>query len=311
MKILKSEERKSKRRLLQWAGTIVTLSALIFLISQQGWGEIASAVSQISVWHLGSAVVLMLCSRLAVAMRWYILVKAIEPQVSFKNLAQVTFAGLFASNFLPSTIGGDVVRLVGVMQYSISSAGGAASLLIDRLVGILSMLIMIPFAGKVTIKEIFGQTVYGPVLVYGLLGNFKLKEIFGRFYKWIIDTLKTCSLWYEHPLSISGAFFFNALHMISLFGTLGVIVSGLGDYLPLWKLGALWSIVYFITLVPISINGYGLQEISVAFVLTHWGNMSSSHSITVALMIRMMFVLLSLPGAAFLPKLISRLDKRR
>jgi len=65
-------------------------------------------------------------------------------QISLAETLRLTFAGLFANNFLPSTVGGDVVRLAGAMQARYDSAISAASLVIDRLVGMAGMTLFLP-----------------------------------------------------------------------------------------------------------------------------------------------------------------------
>jgi len=46
-----------------------------------------------------------------------------------------------------------------------------------------------------------------------------------------------------------------------------------------------------------SINGYSLQELSIVFTLTQWGELSSENSIVVAILNRLMFIVASVPGA--------------
>ncbi len=67
-------------------------------------------------------------------------------KIPFRQSLRITFAGLFASNFLPTTIGGDVVRLAGAIQYRLDAATSTASLVVDRLVGMAGMAMMVPFS---------------------------------------------------------------------------------------------------------------------------------------------------------------------
>jgi hypothetical protein len=79
----------------------------------------------------------------------------------------------------------------------------------------------------------------------------------------------------------------------------------MGEPMPFWKIAGLWSAVYFITLIPISVNGYGVQEIS-----THWlyfavGGLSEPVTLTLALLIRTLTILASLPGALYVPDILA------
>jgi len=73
----------------------------------------------------------------------------------------------------------------------------------------------------------------------------------------------------------------------------------------------LWSLTYFITLIPISINGYGLQELSFTFLMSNVAGLAPVASLTVAVLIRAYFMLSSLPGAVFLPSILSAMADRK
>ena len=75
--------------------------------------------------------------------------------------------------------------------------------------------------------------------------------------------------------------------------------------MPLWLIGGLYSLVYFVTLIPISVNGYGLQEISMTIIFSNLGNATVSNGLTVALLFRTLMLLASLPGVLFLPDILS------
>ena len=83
------------------------------------------------------------------------------------------------------------------------------------------------------------------------------------------------------------------------------------DTLPFWEVAGLWSITYFVTLLPVSINGLGIQEVSIAFLLINIGGVSAQHGLSAAVILRTLIMLASLPGALFLPGLIANDDDAR
>ena len=102
--------------LLRWLGTIAALVLVVYLISQQGWDEIAEAVTRIELWRFVAAIALTLISRVAVARRWHVLLRSGGINATWSQSLRITFAGLFANNFLPTTVGGDVARMAGALQ---------------------------------------------------------------------------------------------------------------------------------------------------------------------------------------------------
>ena len=83
----------------------------------------------------------------------------------------------------------------------------------------------------------------------------------------------------------------------------------MNDPVPYWLIGGLWSLVYFVTLIPVSINGLGVQEVAITFAFSTLGGASEQSSLTLALLIRTLFILASLPGAIFLPGILPEVKK--
>ena len=73
----------------------------------------------------------------------------------------------------------------------------------------------------------------------------------------------------------------------------------------------MYTLTYFVTLVPISINGLGVQELSMTFLLVQLGGLTSSESATIALLTRLLIILTSLPGAFFLPSILAAMNEKK
>jgi len=78
----------------------------------------------------------------------------------------------------------------------------------------------------------------------------------------------------------------------------------MGESLSFWLISGLYSLVYFVTLFPISLNGYGIQEVSMTYILSELGNASLETSLVVALLFRTLMMFVSLPGAFFAPEIL-------
>ncbi len=79
-------------------------------------------------------------------MRWHVLMSSAGTGITIRQSMRLTFAMLFASNFLPTTIGGDVVRLAGAIRLGFDQAISVASLVVDRLIGMAGMAMGLIFA---------------------------------------------------------------------------------------------------------------------------------------------------------------------
>ena len=126
--------KRNRRLALQSAGTLLAVILLVVLLRDGGWDEIVDAFREIKTADLLWVALLFLISRLATVGRWHVLLRSGGINIRFRDSMSLTFTGLFASNFLPTTIGGDVVRLAGAMQMGFDRAVCLASMAADRLI---------------------------------------------------------------------------------------------------------------------------------------------------------------------------------
>ena len=134
--------------------------------------------------------------------------------------------------------------------------------------------------------------------------NGKIQQLINRVKKALRELFFQIGDWIRHPISLLMPLLMTAIHMLMLFGIIKLVFQGMGDSVPLALIAGLYSVGYFITLIPISINGYGLQEISMTFLFVNIAGVSTSHAVIMALMIRFIMMAASLPGMVFLPRLL-------
>jgi uncharacterized membrane protein YbhN (UPF0104 family) len=293
---------RNRQLILQLVGTILAILLLVLLIREEKdeGKAILAAMREIKIVDLLWVALLFAISRLAVAWRWHVLLISGGIKIRFKDSLALTFMGLFATNFLPTTIGGDVVKLVGAMQMGFDRAVCLASIAADRLIGMAGMCMTAPI-GLAYSWDLLQLNVFS----LSFLSRFQ-KPL--AFFK---RTLSTFSLWLRKPGSLLASLAFTWIHMLCLFGSIYIFVDDLGTHVSFWMIAGLWSLTYLITLIPISINGYGVQELAFTFLMSNVLGLPPAIGATVALLIRAYFLLSSLPGAAFLPSILSALAKQK
>ena len=135
---------ENRQTIVRALGSILALALLIILLEEEGDGKLFSALRRVSIGYFLAAVIALSISRLFAAARWHILLKSAGVEIPFLRSIMLTFTGNFSSNFLPTTIGGDVVRLAGAMQLGYDRAISVASLVADRLIGLAGMSLALP-----------------------------------------------------------------------------------------------------------------------------------------------------------------------
>ena len=302
--VLSRHKKLSRELLLRLLGTMIAFGVVAYLI-WRNWSDFLNAIRRLPLGILLIVLGLAFLSRLMVTLRWFILLRVVEPGVTFWWVFRLSFVGLFSTNVLPSTIGGDIVKLGGGIQAGLDSAGVAASLVIDRLVGMATMATFLPFG----IAPIIHVNAFRGSLAAGVTGQFFSKQ-WHRWVNFINKTWKSLKLWLKKPSHLVGAAFFSYVHMACTFSMVAILLRGLSDPISWWTAGGLWVLVYFITLIPVSINGLGLQEISLSLIYMSFAGISESNSLVLALLMRVFFIIASLPGAFFLPGVLSTYRKQ-
>lgn len=293
---------------LRWVGTIVALGLLVYLLAQQGWDEFARAIAAIPTWAFLAAFACLFGSRLTTIGRWLALLRAADVRISVWDAFKLVFAGLFASNFLPTTIGGDVVRLAGALQLRLDAGIITASLIVDRLVGMTGMATLLPLELPRVLRE--GLPALTGAAARGTLAAAALPTFLQPLWKKLLgftETIwKSVVHWVRRPLGLLHALLWTYGHMACVFGAVWFFLAGMGEPLSFWKIGGLWVLAYFITLLPVSINGLGVQELSIAMLYTTFGGISEETGLALAVLMRMLYMVASLPGVLFLPGLLQR-----
>ena len=250
----------NRRAVLRWAGTILSI-VLLGVLFYQFREDVLGAVRRVTPANLLLAFGCIFLSRLMTVGRWHILLRSGGIEIPLKSTLALTFTGLFASNFLPTTIGGDVVRLAGAMQLGYDRAVCLASIAADRLINMVGMSLAAPFG-------IYQLLQIGPLQALALAG---LRE---KSWDFVRRTLTSLTVWIKQPVAMLQALVFALGNLLLVVSAYYFLIQGMGAALPYWKLLGLVSLAYFITLTPISINGYGVHELSITFLFSQIGGVS-------------------------------------
>ena len=291
---MKAWLKTNRKSVLRWGGTILSV-ALLAVLFYQFREDVLGALQHVTLANLLLAFGCIFLSRLMTVARWHVLLRSGGIDIPLSQTVSLTFTGLFASNFLPTTIGGDVVRLAGAMQMGYDRAVCLASIAADRLINMAGM----SFAAPIGIYQLVQLS---PLQAFALAGLPK------KSWDFVRRTLTSLTVWIKQPIALLKALGFAWANLLLVVAAYYFLIQGMGAFLPYWKLIGLVSLAYFITLVPISINGYGLHELSITFLFSQIGGVSIGVCAVVVVLQRLLMMLASLPGAITLPGVLAKMD---
>ena len=219
---------------------------------------------------------------------------------------------MFFNNFLPSTIGGDVIRVIKVVDDVGNRSSALASVIIERLMGIAATLFL-AFASLIVLWQEFEN----PRLLYvsGFLFIIIVLFFFGLirnrpflFLMRIFDTIK----WFDMGEKLKRLF--EAIHyfrkrrrilayafIFSLFSQTGIVVMNyalahaLDIEISFSYLFLVVMITFIITILP-SINGIGIREFGFISLLSKAG-VSNATAVSLSFLNLLIPMVLSLSGA--------------
>lgn len=117
-------------------------AALLWWLSKQVDFEKTSAAlktADLNYFFLAFAVFFVIY--FVLLLRWLVFVRALDLKVPLATLARYFAIGLFGNLFLPSSIGGDAIKIYGLCKHSAEKQKVVASVLLDRLSGYAGLVI--------------------------------------------------------------------------------------------------------------------------------------------------------------------------
>lgn len=147
----------------------LVLTGLLLVVSRPA--AVLDAVAGASWSWLAASFGLMLLDRVVMAWRWVRLLEAIEPRARSRvaTLLHVFFVSTYLGAFLPTSVGSDALRMVALGRHDLSRAAGVVSVLMDRVLGVLSILLMAGF-GLLSSRDLARDPAVAVPLATGALG---------------------------------------------------------------------------------------------------------------------------------------------
>src|SRR3954469_14897042 len=105
------------------------------------------------------------------ALRWRAVLSALGQDAKLRHLLSYTLAGLFVSNVLPTTIGGDVLRVSRLSKENGETTTSFASVVLERLTGwlVLPVITLVGFMLNPGLRELGSATEVAFALAVGTL----------------------------------------------------------------------------------------------------------------------------------------------
>jgi uncharacterized membrane protein YbhN (UPF0104 family) len=295
----------------------VSVVLLALLFSRIDVGHLWQMARGASVWWLSIALVVFLVSVLASTWRWRILLRAQQVDVPGRRLFASFLVAQFFNNFLPSNVGGDVIRISDTARPAGSKTLATTIVLIDRGLGLLG-LVLVAALGATAAGAVHPAAL--PIWPAWLWAGFLIAAAasapavlapsgFGRLLQpltvfhpeWVGERITTITAvlarFHEKPKVLAecfcGAVFVQAAIVIFYF----TVAYALHLDVSVWDLAVVVPMSAVVQLLPVSVNGFGVREATFTFYFARLGQPIES-ALLVSLVAQALLMLFSLLGAA-------------
>jgi uncharacterized membrane protein YbhN (UPF0104 family) len=257
-------------------------------------------------------------SFVAATWRWHLLLGAQNVRMPRLLLFKSYLVAAFFNNFLPSNIGGDVVRIRDTAPSAGSKTLATTVVLVDRVLGLMGLILVAAMGATLaaTAKAQAPSPIWPSWLWAGfLLGVAALAPAvlapagFGRLLRplavlhptWIGDRIETftdaLARFRQRPgvlaSCFTGAVFVQGLLVVYYLA----VVHALDIPVTIWDLAVIVPVSFVVQLVPISVNGFGLREATFSLYFSRL-HLPIHSAVLMSLMATGLMMLFSLTGAA-------------
>jgi uncharacterized protein (TIRG00374 family) len=296
------------RRLLGSAlKIIVSVALLIVVLRQVGWQKVWQTLRSVRLPYLIIVAFALALLGIGVrAYRWKVLLDALGIHMSLARLTSLYFVGTFFSDFLPTGVGGDVVRAYEVAQQTKNGAAAVGTVLVDRATGLLTLFLMAAVA-LLFEYHLVGSQVVVLILVLTMAswgGSILLMrgdwlERLGLM-RWVGKVRQVHEVYQAvHAcgsraiaVALGVSFVLNLL----LIAINCVIALSLGVQISLWYFLLFVPIISFLLMLPVSLSGWGVCEGGYIYLFAQAG-VAAPVALTMSLLVQSLQLALGLIGA--------------
>jgi uncharacterized membrane protein YbhN (UPF0104 family) len=243
-----------------------------------------------AIWLLG-ALALYLAMILTSAWRWGLLLKAQGLVFSFKKLTSSFLVATFFNNFLPSNIGGDVIRIADTAPAAGSKTLATTVVLLDRGIGLLGLVLMAAVGATVgpRLGDAAGAVGAGVLWVgFGVATAIATVALlfpatFTRLLyplrllhaEWVDERLArltaALSRFRGAPAALGGCFAGAVVVQTVLVAFYLAIAHSMRIPIGFAELAVIVPVTFIVQMIPMSMNGFGVREATFGFYFTHLG----------------------------------------
>jgi uncharacterized membrane protein YbhN (UPF0104 family) len=258
-----------------WLRGLVSVAVLAWLVYRIDWRPLAQTLGGL---HLGgwlAALLFYVVAQAVSSLRWKMLAEPLGFAVPYRRYVALYYTGMFFNLFLPTSMGGDVVRAWALA----GGTGGPGrrlpamwSVISERMSGLIALVALACLASLCYRGPLPAET---HVLVWGaaagLAAGLALLPTLGRWspkLRTVAEGLSVCRGQRRRWLAALGL---AVIVQVASTGQIVLVGHALGLNVPLLGYAVVVPLVSLATMLPVSLNGVGIREGGLVLLLAPLG----------------------------------------
>jgi len=247
---------------------ILVSGIILWLIARSiDLGQVLDNLRGASPGLLLLALVLQGASIAAAAYRWFLVMRNLDYPLPRQFYIRSYFKGMFFNQGLPTSVGGDALRVLDVASQGYRKRDAFAGVLVDRGIGLAALMLLNVLALLASPGLLPGNVTWGIAAMVSIgLTGFLAVLVFARL-RWVenfsqLRLLRILSFQLQQAFSRQGLFLVMLSLLIHMLTVACIYTIGLSldmHYSLLTYLVIVPPVILF-TVIPVSVAGWGVRE---------------------------------------------------
>jgi uncharacterized protein (TIRG00374 family) len=308
--------KRRRRRFNLIIQILISVVLIILLLRLINISDMFALLKSVNLYYFILLLALVTADRIFMAYKWHLLLKVKDKSISLFSAIKTYYIGTLAGFFLPTTVGGDMIRVLKLRSEKKSGTDVLSSVIMERMLGFIASAIVAPIAALFLISFleldvwrflwIAGAFLFFfIVLIVISLSGFLVRKIdrskklsknilFGKFKKLYLSYVE-----YKNHKGLLAAFLILSI--------LEQMMPVIGNYLACRALNLSVPFVYFLLIIPliqlisripISFEGIGVNEGLLVYFFVLLG-LSKTGAFTIGLLGHIALIIAALPALYF------------
>jgi len=291
---------------LSWLRPVIGIALLAVLLQIVPLRSVLQQLKAADPIPLALGFVVVFAALLTSALKLWLLVRTAVPDAPFLGVLRAYYVGSFFNNFLPTGVGGDIMKIAELTRRRVPAGHGAACVVVERATGVL---VVMALASLVSLgrPDLFDQlelpaarwpmaalglgTFAGLGLAYAawrgplkaFLKSRREKAVFGRIYR----VISAFYVFRNRPATVADALGLSVVLYGLVAANIVVVARAVSADVPPGTATAILPFVKIPEMLPVSVGALGIREGMLTYCLGRLG-LAHAQAFGLALLLRLL-----------------------